>query len=262
MNKYSNLCELGFSRYEISCYLSLVSRHPVNGSQLSKLSGIARSRIYDVLRNMARKGLVMEVESGLYVPLPQDQLISRLRNQFETNISILEKELAEIAQETTYEYIWVMRGYSAVMDKAREMIENAENELYVRLFPEEGKRLGQHLLAAESRGVGIRYVAMGDLTDLFRTQVVHPDSEKLKDSLGGRSFDIIKDRQEALVGIFEEGAEDLSPINWTRNRWSITANRDSLRHDFYHYFLDKTYDRGLSLTDTEKEIYRFIKSDD
>ena len=52
------LKELGFSRYEIACYLALVARHPANGSQVSKLSGVARSKVYDVLRSMADRGLV------------------------------------------------------------------------------------------------------------------------------------------------------------------------------------------------------------
>ena len=42
----------------------------------------------------------------------------------------------------------------------------------------------------------------------------------------------------------------------------MIANRDSLRHDFYHYFLDKLYDRGESLTPQDQAIYAFIKQDD
>jgi hypothetical protein len=63
------------------------------------------------------------------------------------------------------------------------------------------------------------------------------------------------------VGIFEEGQEDASPINWTRNRWFVIANRDSLRHDFYHCFLDKIIERGETLSDKERQIYGFIKAD-
>lgn len=47
-----NFLQLGLSQYEITAYLSLVGRHPVNGSQLSRFSGIPRARIYDVLRSL------------------------------------------------------------------------------------------------------------------------------------------------------------------------------------------------------------------
>ncbi len=62
--------------------------------------------------------------------------------------------------------------------------------------------------------------------------------------------------------IFETGQEETSLINWSRNTWFIITCRDSLRHDFYHYFLEKTYDQGQDLTDREKRIYAFIKTDD
>jgi hypothetical protein len=102
---------------------------------------------------------------------------------------------------------------------------------------------------------------MGPIPVKFEIQVVHPESDDLLKSIGGRSFDIIADKTEALVGIFELGQENQSPINWTRNRWFVIANRDSLRHDFYHYFLEKTYERGQTLSDEEKKIYAFIKAD-
>jgi len=148
------------------------------------------------------------------------------------------------------------------MKKAGEMIRSAHEELYVRLFPKAGEILEKDLKDAEARGVGIRYIAMGDMPLTFDIQVVHPEPESLTDTIGGRSFDIISDKAEALVGIFEPENEDLSPINWTRNKLFITSARDSLRHDFYHYFLQKVYDMKQQLTESDKRIYGFIKSDD
>ncbi|HSL60637.1 MAG TPA: TrmB family transcriptional regulator, partial [Desulfotignum sp.] len=123
------------------------------------------------------------------------------------------------------------------------------------------QRLAGDLIQAEKKGVAIRYIAMGEIPRRFFVQVTHPGHDNLIQTIGGRSFDIITDKSEALVGIFEEGNEDSSPINWTRNQWFVVANRDSLRHDFYHCFLEKTLDRHLGLTDEEKQLYRVIKKD-
>lgn len=261
MEDQYRLKELGFSQYEAACYMSLVASHPVNGSQLSKLSGIARSRIYDVLRNLTAKGYVIEVEPGQYAPLPSDELIRRLKRGFEANITALEREIAKASQGQDFEFVWTLTGYDNVMAKAKDMIHGAEKEIYARLFPEADQRLASQLLAAEARGVSIRYIAMGDIPQRFDVQVTHPGQEDLISKIGGRSFDIITDKKEALVGIFEAGNEDASPINWTRNQWFIIANRDSLRHDFYHCFLEKTLDRGQPLDDREKKIYQLIKQD-
>ena len=262
MSNFERLKDLGFSQYEISCYLALIANHPLNGSQLSKFSGVSRSRIYDVLRNMTKKGLVLELDSGLYVPLPPDELMRRVRDQFESNFSTLKDQLEEAFQEPAYEYIWIIRGHEAVMKKAKEMIASSTRELYVRLFPTEAQILEDDLHEASARDVNVRYIAMGETPLTFEIQVTHPDSDTLVDTIGGRSFDIISDKSESLVGIFENGNEDHSPFNWTRNRWFIIANRDSVRHDFYHYYLHKTYDLKQTLTEREKWIYEFIKADD
>ena len=190
-----------------------------------------------------------------------DELVKRLRHQFEGNLSILEEQLREVANESTYEYIWAIFGYNQVIKRAIELIKASRKELYVRLFPETARHLDKHLHDASEREVDIRYIAMGEMPLTFDVQIIHPNPEKLVDTLGGYSLDIIADKSEALVGIFQAGNEDYSPINWTRNHWFVIANRDSLRHDFYHYFLHKMYEQKQELSERDKRIYELIKSD-
>jgi len=262
MDTATLLRDFAFSKYESSCYLALVANHPANGSQLSKLSGISRSRIYDVLRSLMRKKLVFEIEKGLYVPLQFEEMKKRLRSQFESNLTILEEQLKDRLNESGYEYILTLKGRDHVLTKAIDMIESATQELYVRFFPTTWEILKKNLKEAEQRGVGIRLISMGEMPLVYDIQVIHPDPEGLEEKIGGESFDIVADKSEALIGIFETGKEDLSPVIWTRNRWFVIANRDSLRHDFYHYFLDRIYESKESLTDRDKAIYEFIKRDD
>ena len=262
MDNISSLKELGFTQYEAACYMALVSKHPVNGSKLSKISGIARSRIYDVLRSMISKGYVLETESSQYAPFPPDELIKKLNIDFKQKITTFKKEVTKASQEPVYEYIWTFTGYDNIMHKAKEMIENAKTEIYARLFSKASNYLEKYLKQADKRGVNIRYIAMGDVSVNFDVQVIHPEKDLLIEKIGGRSFDIITDKNESLAGVFESGNEDNSPISWTRNKWFVTANRDSLRHDFYHCFLTKTYDDSEELTQKEKKIYQIIKKDE
>ncbi|WP_300455254.1 helix-turn-helix domain-containing protein [Desulfobacula sp.] len=261
MEPYSSLKDLGFSQYEAACYMALVSHHPVNGSQLSKISGIARSRIYDVLRNLIAKGYVMDINGGQYAPLPFDELIRRLKRSFDNNIAAFEELIEKVSQTDAVEYVWTLTGYETVMEKAMEMIKSAMVEIYVRLFPKANRHLDPYLTHADKRGVKIRYVAMGEIEKKFDVQVLHPDHDLLQKTIGGRSLEVIVDKKEALVGIFETGNEENSPISWTRNKWFVLANRDSLRHDFYHSFLEKILDQNQDLTDEEQRIYRIIKED-
>ncbi len=262
MDNISSLKKLGFTQYEAACYMALISKHPVNGSKLSKISGISRSRIYDVLRSMIAKGYVLETKSSQYAPFPPDELVKKLAMDFNQTIKLFEKEVAKAYQEPEYEYIWTLTGYENIMQKAKQMINSAEDEIYARLFSKASNYLVKYLQQADERGVKIRYVAMGDVSVDFDVQVVHPAKDSLIEKIGGRSFDIITDKKESLAGIFEPENEDSSPISWTRNKWFVTANRDSLRHDFYHCFLEKVYDDNKELTEKEKKIYQIIKTDD
>ena len=109
------LRDFAFSKYESSCYLALLAQHPANGSQLSKLSGIARSRIYDVLRSLANKKVVFEIEKGLYVPLPFEELKKRLRGQFESNLKILDDQLNAMIEQSNFEYLLTLNGVQEVL---------------------------------------------------------------------------------------------------------------------------------------------------
>lgn len=256
------LRDFAFSKYESSCYLALLTKHPANGSQLSRLSGIARSRIYDVLRSLAHKKIVFEIEKGLYVPLPFEELKKRLRGQFESNLKLLDDQLNSMIDQTHFEYLLTLNGVEEVLSKATDIIDSAKQELYLRLFPNSWERLKDHIEKAVGRGVVVRFISMGPMELHYDIQIFHPDMDNLKDKIGGESIDIIADKKEALAGIFETDNLHYSPFIWTRNHWFVIANRDSLRHDFYHYFLDKLYEKGESLSTRDRQIYAFIKADD
>ena len=55
--------------------------------------------------------------------------------------------------------------------------------------------------------------------------------------------------EELLVGLFEKGKEDHSPISWAKNNWFVTTIREFVRHDFFHYFLYKIQDRKEELSE-------------
>ena len=61
------------------------------------------------------------------------------------------------------------------------------------------------LQSRRERGIEIKYISMGMPADRFELQVVHPEADKIERHLGGRTFDLVVDREELLVGMFETG---------------------------------------------------------
>jgi HTH-type transcriptional regulator, sugar sensing transcriptional regulator len=261
MPKSYNLERLGLSDYAIHTYLSLLQYHPVNGSQLSKRSGIPRARIYDVLGTLKKRGVVSETSKGYFVPLPPEELIKQLRRGHEKDLGRLQDLIDEIQATEDHDYIWSMTGYQRIMDKAREMIDASRHEIYVRLFPQEARMLIHALKKAEKRSVQVKCIFMSPFPKTFAIQVVHPQHETVMRKLAGRSFDLVVDNEEFIGGMFTPATIEESRINWGRNRWFVISGRDSLRHDFFHYFLFKTQTLGQSLDEDEKRIYEVIQND-
>ena len=261
MQKSYHLINIGLSDYAIHTYLSLLQHHPVNGSQLSKRSGIPRARIYDILRTLKKRGFVAEDSQGLFVPLPPDELIKHLRRNYEEDLNRFENLVKDIQAPVDHDFIWTVTGYQRVMEKAREMIDAACIEIYIRLFPQEAETLVRALKRAEKRAVQVKCIFMEPVPKTFAIQVVHPQHEVVERKLGGRSFDLVVDKEEFIGGLFTSENIEECRINWGRNRWFVTAGRDSLRHDFFHYFLYKTHTLNQALDENEKMLYEIIQND-
>jgi len=261
MKNITFLLNFGFTQYESKAYLSLVAQSPLNGSQLSKASGVPRPKIYDTLRSLKDKGLAAELGQGLFAPLPPEELLKRLRHDHTANLDALEEAFKIIKAPPAYDYIWSFRGYERVMSKAKEMIASAEFEIYLRVFPEEARVLDRELLRAAERGVSIKHISFGPPVSKFEHQVIHPDFKRVGQVLGGRNIELVVDGQEAMSGRFSPGEEDQSAVTWTRNPWVVIIFRDGLRHDFFHYFIIKVYDNGQELSPGEKRTYEMIKVD-
>ncbi len=261
MQKSYNLVNIGLSDYAIHAYLSLLQHHPVNGSQLSKQSGIPRARIYDLLRTLKKRGFVAEAGKGIFVPLPPDELIKQLRRDYEEDLDRFEDLAREAQTPADHDFIWTVTGYQRVMDKAREMIDAAQTEIYIRLFPQEAETLIRALKKAEKRAVQVKCIFMEPFPSTFAIQVIHPQHEVVERNLGGRSFDLVVDKEEFIGGMFTTENIEECRINWGRNRWFVTAGRDSLRHDFFHYFLYKTHNLRQALDEKEIKVYEIIQDD-
>lgn len=138
MNAIQRLQDLGFSEYEAKAYLALLQTSPTTGYQVSKESGVPRSMIYEVLNKLIARGAVLSSlaeRTTLYAPVPPDELLDRLRHEFEEQLDAARRALAAIATRSRTEYVWNVEGSDNILAKARDMIESAESQVHVGLLP-------------------------------------------------------------------------------------------------------------------------------
>ena len=145
----SRLTRLGLTSYEAKAYLALMRRDSSTAAQVSRLSGVPRQRIYDVVASLVEKGLVSArpgrvVKYGATAPeLALERLVGRRREELaevERETSAMIEELApkfRAGQTHTdpLEYIEVLRDRQAINERFNELQAGIEREILVFTKP-------------------------------------------------------------------------------------------------------------------------------
>ncbi len=217
------LQQLGFSEYEARAYTVLLQRSPLNGYELAKLSGLPRANIYGVLQKLEERGAIirLDVPGGVqYVPLPAEELMHRLRRQFQETLDAAQQALNEISSPAEYEYVGNTRGYPALLEHARALFSAARERVLLAIWPQEALELAEPLAQAEARGVEITTLCLaacpeecgGCRGQIYRYKVAPEQSR--------RWLVVVPDGAEVLAGEIGSGEEALA----VRTRQGLLVN--------------------------------------
>lgn len=152
------LQQLGFSEYEARAYLALLRRSPLNGYELAKSAGLPRANVYAVLQKLEERRAVLrqETPAGVrYAPVDPRELTGQMAQQFQRAVEAAQHELGDLYAPPEPGYIWNIQGYAALLDHARALINAAQAQLTLAVWPAEARGLAEVLALAERRGVAI-----------------------------------------------------------------------------------------------------------
>jgi sugar-specific transcriptional regulator TrmB len=158
------LVAIGFTKYEAKAYLALLYDYPATGYQIGKQSGVPRSMVYEALGRLRLRGAVLETHDGratLYRPLPPDVLLDQHEEQQRRLVTELRECLRELYGPHDEDRVWSITERQSVLSYAAQMIEQAENEIYVLLDDEDLEALRQGICAAEHRGASVSVLLTG-----------------------------------------------------------------------------------------------------
>lgn len=195
------LTQIGFTEYEAKVYLALLGDSPATGYQLSKSSGVPRSMVYEALSRLQARGAVLESfeeRAAVYRPLPPDLLIKRHHDEHLALIEQLQTGLAQLYTAPVEERIWTLSGQASILAYAGQMIQQAQDELYLVLADEDLSALKVFIMAACSRGVEVHTLLIGDTTLDCGEVAYHPPLESELQGLTGMGL-IVADGAETLI---------------------------------------------------------------
>lgn len=127
------LRDFGLSEYEAKVLLTLIAKGELTAKEISEFSGVPRTSVYEVVRSLTGKGLVMASGKPLkFRALPAQELMTLFSRKLQNNIEFLKKELPNIEKRGTKreEIVKVYTGEMAI-NALRECIEKAKKEIIV-----------------------------------------------------------------------------------------------------------------------------------
>lgn len=134
----NNLKKLGLSTYEATAYITLTSLISATAVKISEESTIPRTKIYDVLKSLAKKEYI-EIENGrpliYHVKSPlitlekeKEKFTESLDKTIVTLNSIYEHEISQVQAP-----IWRISGIQNIIQKEIEIIQRSKETLSLRI---------------------------------------------------------------------------------------------------------------------------------
>jgi sugar-specific transcriptional regulator TrmB len=131
------LQELGLKEYEARCFVALSRRPKGTAKEISEISAVPRTRVYDAIRVLERKGLVEVQHSNpkQFRAVSVDEAIETIRAEFVERTETLREALrdmdpAELAEEEAVSHeVWSLSGETGIDARMQQLIDEAEREI-------------------------------------------------------------------------------------------------------------------------------------
>ena len=172
------LQQLGLKEYEAKAFVALSRLPRGTAKEISEVSEVPRTRVYDAVRVLESKGLVEIQHSNpqQFRAVSIDEAVETLRDEYEARTDSLRETLRGIEPadsdgetEVTHE-VWALSGQVAVTNRARQLVDGADREVALVIGHESvlDEELIAHLRAARERGID---VIVGTSADSLRDRV-------------------------------------------------------------------------------------------
>jgi len=264
---------LGFSAYESRAYLTLLEEFPVNGYALSKSSGIPRSRIYEVLKNLIAKQMVFEEEiskARVYTPMEPEIFIKKLRARYEKIFDDLTQHAGTLYREPKQDdKLVVIQGRENIISFLKVLIKGARERVAVSIWDEELNALTCELDEAFDRGVKLRGIYFGTAR-VYKDLVPHRRIKRYMAEKKERYLSVIIDHAHVVSGIVSRG--EASKVTWSRDEGFIEVSEDYIAHDLvvnlysasldkdaykkFEEFADRVHDSFFHYSETDFKRFR------
>lgn len=157
------LCMFGLTRQEAALYLCLAGGGEMSGYEAAKQTGISRSNAYGGLAGLVEKGaaFVIEGETSKYTAVPIAEFCSNKIRTLEQEKEFLVTGIK--ASHKQGEGYVTITGYRHICDKIRNMLESAEQRVYLSAPVSLIRLLHQDLQGVAEKQIKVVLITDGEM---------------------------------------------------------------------------------------------------
>lgn len=166
----------GLKEYEARCFVGLSQLNTGTAKELSEVTEVPRTRVYDAIRVLEVQGLVEIQHSSpqQFRAVSLDEATETLRDQYEGRVQRLyhaldSVEIVDADNNTPVQQVWAMTGQNAIGNRTDDLIRKATDEIVLVLGDE--SLLTENLIDSLnniSNGVDL---LVGALTETLQDQI-------------------------------------------------------------------------------------------
>lgn len=156
--------DFGLNSYEAKIWAALLSRGVSSAGELSDISNVPRSRTYDVLESLEKKGfIIMKLGKPIkYMAIPPSEVINTIKKRIKEESFQKEKQMDELKDSAILnqltelhthgidmieptEMVGLVKDRTNIYDHMESMIKNAEKNICIMTSHEGLLRKTQHM---------------------------------------------------------------------------------------------------------------------
>lgn len=155
------LDELGLTEYEARCFVALTRISKGTAKEISQVADIPRSRVYDTIERLERKGLVdvQQTEPREYRAVSVETACRRIREDYDSRINAAENALGQLEEPDSRddEGMWAITQHEHVTERVVTFLDDAEDTVHYLAPATEvvDRQILESLRSAADRGVSV-----------------------------------------------------------------------------------------------------------
>ncbi len=237
-NTISILKEFNLNESEAKVYIALFQNGASSGYEISKVSGVPRSKVYNTLESLHNKGYVTSTQDGkslLYKAEPIEHITRLIRNTTEDKLNILETKMSNFENTIDNEHIWNIKGHDNIINKSLDLIENAEKEILIQIWADDLTERLEEALINKQDSLGRVLVIVYDSSGKYDTKIKNFykhgfEKDKIADT-GSRWMTLTVDSKEMLHASIKNYS--VADGIYTKNTGMVFFANEYIIHDAY-----------------------------